>query len=112
MNAEQKLAWDSEVACAVLIAEGKDAYMIDLDQLPTFEYRMLLARLGCRYIGTLGIKNGVVDCAPADLHPDTVRGITEAVAPFLQYAKTKIKPKGDSVDWLTRLAALPDSRTD
>jgi hypothetical protein len=110
MDAQQQLAWDSEVACAVLMGEGKDAYLINLDEVPAAEQRMLLARLGCRFLGVLGIKNGVVDCAPADFHPDTVRGITEAVAPFVEYAKTKIMPKGDSVDFLKRLHALPDTR--
>jgi hypothetical protein len=110
MDAQQQLAWDSEVACAVLMGEGRDAYLINLDEVPAAEQRMLLARLGCRYLGVIGIRNGVIDTQPVDWNAETINGLLEAVTPFMEYAAKKLAPKGDSVDWLTRLAALPDTR--
>jgi hypothetical protein len=106
MNAEQKLARDSELAVGLLLGpDGRD-YMVNLeDPPPSWALPMDL-----RYIGVMGIRGGVVDWAPVDSDPETLRAVLSAVPAFVKYAGEKLAPKGDSVSWITRLAGLPDER--
>jgi hypothetical protein len=68
-------------------------------------------------MGILGIKDGLVEAAPADANPATFRALTavDVTEAFIRYATGKLtekrKPvKSDGVDWLKKLMSLPDDR--
>jgi hypothetical protein len=114
LDSQEKLAWDSDLAVALLVGpDGKDL-MLDLDTVTEAQRLALMDKFGLRYVGVLGIRNGVVDCAPADWNPETLRAVMSAVQPFAEYAAAKLakiaKAEGDSASWLERLWTLQDAR--
>jgi hypothetical protein len=113
MDAQEKLAQDSQIAVAIMVGKDGDKdtlTLCNLDGPMPPECQAELVRQGCRYIGVLVIKNGVMDGAPADFNPATVHALLSAVQPFADYAREKLAPKGDGVQWLQRLHSLPDER--
>lgn len=113
MDAITKLVWDSEfsVACLGRVNGDKVEYMLvglDGEGYPLSEGRNMLARLrGYAFAGVFGVKDGVADCKS---EPGMWPVMIAAVPSFLQILNERLAPKGDGVDWLERLAQLPDTR--
>jgi hypothetical protein len=123
MDSEEKLAWDSDLVCLVLIGSNERGEMVthlvnadEADVVPP-ECWTIVHQHNCRYMGILGIKDGLVEAAPADANPATFRALTavDVTEAFIRYATGKLtekrKPvKSDGVDWLKKLMSLPDDR--
>jgi hypothetical protein len=116
MDAQEKLALDSDLAVAVLVGHEDGESRLNLvnlgEELP-FDCQMILAQRCCRYIGVLAIRDGVVSGQPADFSPATISAMWAAVEPFTVYATKKLaRLKASSgLGWLERLHSLPDLRS-
>ena len=112
MDAHQQLAFDSEISVAVLGNAGEFVLIPLGGPLDDNVTRAAMER-GFRYCGCLGIKEGIpgAKCEP---DPDSVFTCLMASLAFARLVCDRLKPppKGDGVEWLTRLFALPDTRTD
>jgi hypothetical protein len=113
MDAQHQLIFESQISVGVL-GKGEDFVLIPLrgDGTPFDEAEVDAARdRGLEYCGVLGLKDGVpgAKCEP---NPDCIYTMMHAGLAFAQLVADKLrpKPKGDAVDWLTRLFELPDTR--
>src|SRR5258708_38538898 len=112
MDAMEQLVFDSEISVAVMGRGGEFVIVrIDggIDEAATEE----AVRKGYAYCGCLGIKDGVPG-AKCESNPDAIYTCLLASLAFARMVCERLKPppKGDGVEWLTRLFVLPDTRTD
>src|SRR5258708_13337164 len=111
MDAMEQLVFDSEISVAVM-GRGGEFVLVRLDGGIDETATEEAARKGYAYCGCLGIKDGVpgAKCEP---DPDCVYTMMHAGLAFAQLVadRLKQKPKGDGVECLTRLFALPDPPT-
>jgi hypothetical protein len=112
MDAHQQLAFDSEFSVAVMGNAGEFILIQLGEPLDDNVTRKAIER-GFRYCGCLGVKDGVpgVRCEP---DADAVFTMLFAGLEFavMVAARLRQKPKGDGVEFLERLFALQDTRTD
>jgi hypothetical protein len=106
MDALQKLAWDSDVCCAVL-GKGNDVELVDLNQFPSPEILQHLARRGLQFIGVLGYKDGRVR---VEIEGGATVEATRILVIAAQSFTGWIAPKGDFVEWARRMYEAPDPR--
>jgi hypothetical protein len=110
MDDHQQVAFDSEVAYAVLGRDGEFA----LVQLYVAKDEAVIAQArerGYHYCGVLAVIDGI-PAARYEPDLDSVLCCFLASLKFARLVCDRIKPmpKDDSVDFLTRLYALPDTR--
>lgn len=110
MDDQQRLAFDGEIAYAVLGRDGEFA----LVQLYVARDEAVIAEArerGYRYCGVLAVIDGI-PAARYDPDLDSVLCCFLASLKFAGLVSDRIQPapKDDSVDFLTRLYALPDTR--
>jgi hypothetical protein len=112
MDAHQQLAFDSEFSVAVMGNAGEFILIQLGEPLDDNVTRKAIER-GFRYCGCLGIKDGVPG-AKCESDPDAIYTCLLASLAFARMVCERLKPpsKGDGVEWLTRLFALSDTRTD
>jgi hypothetical protein len=115
MDAHEQLAFESEVCFAVLGALGTSGefVLVDLAQERDNVLIKEAQASGWAYCGAIGLKDGNAS-AVCESHPATWRIMTNAalaaarmLAPRL---RTTAPTKGDAVEWLRKLADLPDTR--
>jgi hypothetical protein len=115
MDALEQLAQDSQIVAAALMTADGAIHLFDVDEVQTLSLGVLmeLTKREARYIGTIGYKHdGSVVSEPANYEPDTVQAMLSALPAFVRYAAGKlVAARGDSVSWIERLHALPDTRT-
>lgn len=112
MDRVEQLAWDAEIAVAVLGNPRTGEFsLIDLDHdMPMSEAARESARQrGFEFCGVVGVKNGIAD-AMCDPVAGALGILCAAVMPFVRRYAAKLGPKSDGADWLERLHALPDPR--
>ncbi len=110
MDATERLVVDSEMSTAVL-GRGSEFILVDLSGETDAAMEAARAR-GFSYCGCLAVVNGQATAQP---EPDADAMLTMlyaglAFAHLVADRLTPPQPKSDSVEWLTRLYALPDTR--
>lgn len=109
MCADERLVSESEVSFAVL-GKGRDFVLVAL-HTDTAEDATQMAEARSRgffYCGVLGMRDGQpsAECSASD----AAFTMMHAALAFAQEMAGQLRPKDDSVQWLTRLWELPDPR--
>jgi hypothetical protein len=109
MDKFNQIAWAAQLAVVVL-GNGSEFELVDVSAGPLSETRnKSLQERGFGFVGVVGMVNGAPRCAFALPFDDaTVEYIAAKFALFVDERSNKTK--GDSVEWLTRLYQLPDTR--
>jgi hypothetical protein len=110
MDTQERMVMESEVSAAVLGRAG-EFILVDLSGETDAAMEAARAR-GFSYCGCLAVVNGQATARP---EPDADAMLTMlyaglAFAHLVADRLTPPQPKSDSVEWLTRLYALPDTR--
>lgn len=110
MDATERLVADSEMSAAVL-GKGREFLLVDLSGETDAAMEAARAR-GFSYCGCLAVVNGQATARPEPDADSTLTMLYAALA-FAHLVGDRLmppQPKSDSVEWLTRLYALPDTR--
>jgi hypothetical protein len=108
-------AYGTTVAVALGNLETADFMLQDLDACPVdAETQADFTRRGLGYLATFALIDGQFRQAYAvQMPPDVIVGLCESYARLVLYRiANPLKPTGDGVEWLSRLYAIPDDRTE
>jgi len=112
VDEHQRLAFESEISYVVM-GRGSECALVRLGHGDAVESAAQARERGYRYCGVLGVRSGV-PVAKCEPNPDAVFCCFAAFLEFARLVCDRIRPmpKDDSVAFLTRLYALPDTRED
>jgi hypothetical protein len=114
MDRFQKLVWEAHEECVCVLGNPAtlEMHFVDLcRENPSDERVQQLRERNLHFLGVLGLVAGVSRCEFALPFDDsTVEYIAAKFAVFVH--ERSDKAKGDSVEWLTRLYQLPDTRSE
>ncbi len=110
----EQLVFESEICVGVLGKAGGDFILVPLMKDGPIDGAVTdAAERGYSYCGVLGIVNGVpgAKCEP-DADADSILCCLLGSLAFARMVCDRIKPapKGDAVEWLTKLHGLADTR--
>jgi len=109
MDATERLVYDSEVSAAVL-GKGDCFVLINSDNGSVAATEAARAE-GFYFCGVVGLKSGRVELEIASPDRETVRIMGFALREFADMCSANLVPESDFTNWMTRLHALVDPRT-
>jgi hypothetical protein len=107
MDAQQQLAWDSEISAAV-VGKDEEVLLIPLDEDICAAVETAKAR-GFYFFGIMGYAYGRVD-SKSQPNLEAMCGMAFAAGAFAELVVKRLRRCGPCVDELERLYALPDTR--